>query len=70
MESRSWWRSKKQAERAGKILKITLLFSLCYSLHSDRSIFHGSMFLGILRLVNVSKMCFELKISYTGSLKY
>ena len=52
-----------------RILRITLFLSLCYLLHSDRSKFHGSLFPGILRLVNLSKMCFVLKINYTGGLQ-
>ena len=85
MESRSWRRSKwmKTSKTSGweqdksrsmvvkllRTLRITLFLSLCYLLHSDRSKFHGSLFPGILRLVNLSKMCFVLKIKYTGGLQ-
>ena len=85
MESGSWRRSKwmKTSKTSGweqdksrsmvvkllRTLRITLFLSLCYLLHSDRSKFHGSLFPGILRLVNLSKMCFVLKIKYTGGLQ-
>ena len=85
MESRSWRRSKwmKTSKTSGweqdksrsmtvkllRTLRITLFLSLCYLLHSDRSKFHGSLFPGILKLVNLSKMCFVLKINYTGGLQ-
>lgn len=62
-------KSRSMTVKLLRILRITLFLSLCYLLHSDRSKFHRSLFPGILRLVNLSKMCFVLKVNYTGGLQ-